>query len=70
MGIVEDTNALADLMDRINKARSLHPKPTFEALAEELGEVAKDLQEGNCPKDELLDVATVAMRMYIERYSK
>ena len=39
--------ALAETHDEIDRARGIHPKPSFAALVEEIGEVATDIQNGN-----------------------
>jgi len=50
----------------IERARTIHPKPRFTALIEEIGEVATDLEERRNPRDELIQVACVALRLAIE----
>lgn len=58
------------LYDRIEHARSKHPEgPTFAALVEEVGEVARVINDFNKRdeyKSELLDVATVSIRLWME----
>jgi NTP pyrophosphatase (non-canonical NTP hydrolase) len=59
------------LTHRINEASAKHPKPSFAALVEEVGEVATEIQDGNNPaayRNELIDVACVAVRLVIESY--
>jgi len=63
--------AFNTLAHRINQASSKHPKPSFAALVEEVGEVATEIQadmpEGSY-RSELFDVATVAIRLILETY--
>jgi len=56
---------LITLIHEIDRARKLHPVPSFAALVEELGEVAKAIQEEGPAeyRAELLQVACVAMRL-------
>lgn len=54
----------------LRRARSLHAKPNLAALVEEVGEVAKDIQEGKNAAYELIQVATVAIRLVSEVYGK
>lgn len=58
--------ALDGLNDEIKRARSLHPKPSFAALVEEIGEVGTDIQNGIDPRNELIQVAAVAIRLATE----
>ncbi len=61
-----DLPLLGALTDRIATARMKHPKgPNLRSLMEEVGEVASAMRRETPERvrDELLDVATVAMRL-------
>lgn len=63
-----DDLAFAALAERMAHARRWYPEgTTFTALVEELGEVARAMdREGvDRERDELLDVATVAIRLWL-----
>jgi NTP pyrophosphatase (non-canonical NTP hydrolase) len=47
----------------IEIAKKKHPEATFTALVEEVGEVARCIEEKKDPTFELYDVATVAIRL-------
>ena len=57
-------------MQRLDEAEAKHPDgATFTALVEEVGEVAKCLEDKVAPErtfDELLDVCAVSMRLAME----
>lgn len=57
-----------EIHSEIERAQSIHPKPSFAALVEEIGEVAMDIQHGNDPRPELVQVAAVAVRLIIEQW--
>lgn len=60
--------ALYDLEARIAHARDQHPQgASFDALVAELGEAAEARKRGDAAheREELLDVATVALRLYM-----
>lgn len=59
---------LEELKMEIGRARAKHPEANFLALIEEVGEVAKAMLEGDMEhaRVEVLQVATVAVRMYEE----
>ena len=64
--LLEDSRAVRPLLARLARARELHPEGcNLAALVSEVGEVAtamlRETQER--ARDELLDVATVAMRL-------
>lgn len=64
--------ALEQLLQVIVHARQKHPKgANFEALVAELGEVAEARKRGDQAneRDELLDVATVAIRLWMGEVS-
>lgn len=63
-----DGTVICDIIDRLQYARSKHAQPTFAALIEEVGEVAKDMNECRNPRNELIDVATVAIRLCNESW--
>lgn len=63
-----DGVVICDVIDRLESARAKHPLPTLAALFEEVGEVAKDFNDGNNPRNELIDVATVAIRLCTETW--
>ncbi len=67
--IQRETNlalALADLTERIRQARIKHPTgASLMALQDEIVEVACEEPGTERERSELLDVATVAMRMYL-----
>ena len=58
------------LINEICKAEIKHPVPSFEALVEEVGEVAKAIQEQGAVeyRAELLQVACVAVRLIHESH--
>lgn len=64
----DDGRVICDIIDRLESARAKHPFPTFAALVEEVGEVAMDINEGNNTRNELIDVATVAIRLCNESW--
>lgn len=59
---------LSPLHDRLNFARMKFPKTRglLAALCEEIGELARALDGDGNPREEALDVACVAMRIYTE----
>lgn len=63
-------NVLSEIHTEIERAQSIHPQPSFAALIEEIGEVATDIQNGDDPRAELIQVAAVAVRLIIERWTK
>ncbi len=67
-----DIKTMFDVFGRIATARQLHAHPCFEALTEEFLEVARAMQdhEHERVQDELLDLITVAWRMYTEYWVK
>lgn len=52
------------------RACKLHTSASLAALVEEIGEVAKDMQEGRDPSTELIQVAVVALRLVEQRRGK
>lgn len=58
--------------ERIHRAAELHPEgPSLEALVEEVGEVARAMQDS--PErlaEELLDVAVVALRWHMQEVGR
>lgn len=68
MSMPDTFHALQALQDRLRHARAKHPAgASFDALVAELGEVAeaRKLGDHDHARDELLDVATVAIRLWI-----
>jgi hypothetical protein len=59
---------IADLCSRIHRAAELHPEgPSLAALVEEVGEVARAMQDDPARlAEELLDVAVVALRWHMQ----
>ena len=69
VGSLDDKDFLLNVSIEALRARAIHRLPNFEALVEEVGEVAKDLQEGRDPRIELVQVATLAMRLATEEWN-
>lgn len=58
--------ALDALYDRVRYARTRHPQgATLAALVEEVDEALAEPAGSRRERDELLDVATVAIRLYL-----
>ena len=68
-----ELNAFFDrVRAEVYRARSLHPHPSELALMEEVGEVAKAVQEGDVAsmREEIVQVACVCARLDLERYAE